>query len=378
MKPVLVFGATGYTGRLVVSSLLELGVRDVVLAGKSEDKLRTLSAESGNLEYRLADATRPETLQEMVRGAHVVVSTVGPFIEFGEPVVRAALEQGAHFLDTSGEQAYMLRILDRFDEAARAKRCAIVNAQAFEYALGCCAGALLAENDPEVTSVDVIYRVERFQMSRGTQRTAPSVVSGTALMRRNGALVEVGPFVAPGRVRFPERSSIDWTIPLPGGEALHLARAYPRLKDVTTNIVLPAPLAVAVTAGWPTRKVTEWLYRKNSVRAAVERMTARTPGPDEASRRAQRFQVMARCPNATRLQAVIVSGSDVYGITGTIAALGARLLVDGEPKAVGVISTNQAFGARPFLEALEPYGIRLTYVEGRAEPGAPRAAAGTR
>jgi hypothetical protein len=171
-------------------------------------------------------------------------------------------------------------------------------------------------------------------------------------------------------VRFPNLSSIEWTAPLAGGEALHLGRGFPRLRNVTTSIVLPAPVAVALTAGWPARKATGWLYRRRSVRKFIEQLTAGTAGPDEASRRSQHFQVMARSMTATRLSAVVASGSDPYGITGTIAALGARQLVDGEPNAVGVISTDRAFGAKSFLQALEPYGVQVKYVEPTERSGA--------
>src|SRR5690349_10288202 len=87
MGSIVVFGATGFTGRLVVSALRDRGVGEVILGGRDEEKLRQLSAEHGGLPYRVADALRPETLAGLVRGARVVVDTAGPFARFGEPVV---------------------------------------------------------------------------------------------------------------------------------------------------------------------------------------------------------------------------------------------------------------------------------------------------
>jgi hypothetical protein len=80
-------------------------------------------------------------------------------------------------------------------------------------------------------------------------------------------------------------------------------------------------------------------------------------GPTEATRRKQSFQVLARGKGSGSTASVLVTGVDPYGITGIIAALGARLLSDGPPRATGVVSTDQAFGAQTFLDALASFGV---------------------
>lgn len=356
MKTVVVFGATGFTGKLVVSSLVALGVRNIVLGGRSEDRLADLAKKHGGLEYRVADARSPETLGPLVRGAHVVVDTAGPFLELGEPVVRAAIEAGAHFLDTTGEQAYMVRVLERYHGAAKLKKLAVVNGHAFEFALGYCTASLLADWDPDCDTIDVFNRVAGFGSTRGTQKSAIGAIMEPALIRKNGRLVRRGLSPVPERVSMPGSDKVELAVPFPGGEALHLARAHPGVLNVTTNLVLPEKLAIATMGAWSLRPAVRVLGKLGALEPVIARIESGPEGPTDEEREAQNFQVLAR----GRKRAVMATGRDPYGITGVIAALGAKLLCEDAPHAVGVVSTDQAFGARAFMDALRPHGVEVS------------------
>src|SRR5207247_8262039 len=94
---IVVFGATGFTGRLVAEALVHGGARPV-LAARSAERLDALAGElGGNLETAVADVARPDTVRALVERGDVLVSTVGPFRRYGEPAVRAAIAAGAHY-----------------------------------------------------------------------------------------------------------------------------------------------------------------------------------------------------------------------------------------------------------------------------------------
>ena len=107
-KPVVVYGASGYTGRLICEYLREYHV-PFVAAGRSEEKL-TASMASNVAGIETADyevvAVEHElaALTDLFKGASVVLNTVGPFATHGPEVVEACLAAGAHYLDTTGEQ----------------------------------------------------------------------------------------------------------------------------------------------------------------------------------------------------------------------------------------------------------------------------------
>jgi short subunit dehydrogenase-like uncharacterized protein len=360
MKPVVVFGATGYTGRLVVSALLDLGVDDIVLGGRDEEKLEALAKEHGGLVHRVADALDPDTLGPLTRGAHVVISTAGPFTRFGEPVVRAALASGAHFLDTTGEQAYMARILERYHGPAKRKRLAVVNAQAFEFALGHCAARLLCDWDPALERVDVFNRTYGTGATRGTQKSALDQLAEVGLVRRGGRLVPRGPSPRPEWVTWPDSHEREPAVPFPGGEALHLGHSHPEIRDVATHLALPPKLAVTAMAAWAARPLVAPLGELGALDFLHRWIDAGPEGPPASARRTQGFKVLARGRARGTERSVLVKGNDPYGITGVIAALGAKMLLDGPPESAGVVSTDRAFGARRFLDALARYGVSVS------------------
>jgi len=123
---------------------------------------------------------------------------------------------------------------------------------------------------------------------------------------------------------------------------------------------VPRPVAAALMTLWSARPALRLLSRAGALDPVLRWIDSRPEGPSEAARRKQSFTVHARGRGKGPARGVIASGTDMYGITGTIAALGARLLLDGAPESIGVISTNQAFGAERFLHELEPFGVSVT------------------
>lgn len=360
MRSIVVFGATGYTGRLVVAALCDMGVRDVILGGRSEAKLAELADLHGGFAHRVADAERPETLRALCEGAHVVVDTAGPFNRYGEPVVRAALSAGAHFLDTTGEQTYMARILERYFGTAKGKDLVVVNGQAFEFALGYCASALLAEWDPGLSKIDVFNRTYGFGATRGTQKSALEQLTHDAFERHGGRLVRRGSNPVPRFVTWPDSGRREPAVPFPGGEALHLGRAHPHVLDVSTNLALPARVAGPVMLGWSLRPALKLLEKGGAFGPVNRFIDAQPEGPTEEQRRKNGFKVLARGESRGARRGVLVKGTDAYGITGVIAALGAKMLLEAEPLMTGVVSTDQAFGAQRFLDALAPFGVSVS------------------
>ncbi|HEY6555754.1 MAG TPA: saccharopine dehydrogenase NADP-binding domain-containing protein [Polyangiaceae bacterium] len=360
MKPIVVFGATGFTGRLIVEALLGMGASDVILGGRSRAKLSEQSQKHGALEFRVADARDAASLAALARGAGVVISAAGPFLQYGDAIVRAAIAAGAHFLDTTGEQAYMMRILERYHGACRDRQLCVVNAQAFEFALGYCVAARLAEAQPEIDTIDVFNRVEGLGTTRGTQKSALLALRTDAYERKGGRLVKRGISPLPRWVSMPGRARREAAFPFPGGEALHLVRNNPQVRNVTTNVVLPPALAPFAMTLWSSRPVLGLLEKSGAFGPLFRGIDITPEGPDEAARQKQSFQVLARGKSPGGTASVLATGVDPYGITGIMAALGARLLSDGAPRATGVVSTDQAFGAQAFLDALSSFGVQTS------------------
>ena len=116
-KPVVVYGASGYTGRLICEYLREFNV-PFVAAGRNKDLLQEVVGKIPGIETAEHDIVEVEhtvdALTDLFDGAQVVCNTVGPFIKYGPEVVEACAAAGAHYLDTTGEQDWVMAAQDRF------------------------------------------------------------------------------------------------------------------------------------------------------------------------------------------------------------------------------------------------------------------------
>ena len=107
-KPVIVYGASGYTGRLICEYLREYHV-PFIAAGRDGKKVQAVVDKIPGIEtaqYDVVEVSHDvESLTNLFRGAQVVCSTVGPFIKYGPETVEAVLAAGCHYLDTTDEPA---------------------------------------------------------------------------------------------------------------------------------------------------------------------------------------------------------------------------------------------------------------------------------
>jgi short subunit dehydrogenase-like uncharacterized protein len=143
MKQMVVFGATGYTGRLVVAALTRRGLRPL-LAGRSQQRLRELSERYGGLDTAIADVTQPHSVRALVEHGDVLVSTVGPFLRYGEPALEAAVAAGAHYVDCTGEAGFVRRVFGEYGRLAQDAGCVLLTAFGYDFVPGNLAGALAA------------------------------------------------------------------------------------------------------------------------------------------------------------------------------------------------------------------------------------------
>ncbi len=158
MPRIVIFGATGYTGRLTAEALVARGGRPL-LAGRSAGRLEALAADlGGEVETAVADVARPESVRALVEPGDVIVATVGPFARHGDPAVEAAIAAGALYIDSTGEPAFIRRVFERYGADAARAGASLVTAFGYDWVPGNLAGALaLRDAGDEATRVDIGY-----------------------------------------------------------------------------------------------------------------------------------------------------------------------------------------------------------------------------
>jgi short subunit dehydrogenase-like uncharacterized protein len=354
---IVLFGATGYTGELVARSLVDAGVYPV-LAGRSEDRLAHLADELGGLEYVSADAGHPDgTVRELLDEGDVLVTTVGPFLRHGEPALRAAVNAGAHYLDSTGEPAFIRQVFDEFHVPA-AGRCALLSAFGYDYVPGnLAAGLALREADGGAVRVDVGYFVQRGEqpgrrMSRGTAASAAGMTLEPGFAFRDGELKTVRTADRVGSFTVADRRLEG--IAVGGSEHLSLPRLWPDLREVNVYLGWFGPRSDLIRRA---SVVPYALGRVPGVKqvaavvadAVADRVGVSAADEGEVALGTSHVVAIAYDAGAQPLAEVHLEGPDPYRLTGDLLAWGARRAASVGVEATGAVGPVEAFG----LDALE-------------------------
>ena len=132
---IIVYGATGFTGRLVAEYLTQTGAMRWAMAGRSLAKLeevRDLIGAPADTPLVTANSDDPASLRSMCQRTQVVISTVGPYQLYGSDLVAACAETGTAYVDLCGEPAWMRQMIDAHHETAKASGARIVFSCGFD------------------------------------------------------------------------------------------------------------------------------------------------------------------------------------------------------------------------------------------------------
>lgn len=183
---VILYGASGYTGRLIAAHMA--GGKELVLAGRNPERVRAI-AEPLGLEWLSFDLSDPHENARALRGSCCVVNAAGPFEATAMPLIDACLDTGAHYLDLGGEWPVFIEIMAR-DSEARERGVMLLPGIGLTIAATDCLLKRAVELWPETSKL--YLGVSRAQVvSRGSATSMAGLVSPTALIQRDGKLIEV-------------------------------------------------------------------------------------------------------------------------------------------------------------------------------------------
>ncbi len=340
----VLFGATGYTGRLVAEAMVERGTKPV-LAARNRAKLEALAGElGGDLETAVADVSDPPSVSALVEHGDVLVTTVGPFARWGVPAAAAATTAGAHYLDSTGESTFIREVFERYGPAADRSGSAMLTAFGYDWVPGNLAGALaLNQAGDDAVRIDVGYfSTGRASPSGGTQATMAASLGEPGFVFRDGRVQSERPA---RRVRsFQVGSKQRDAVSVGSSEHFTLPRIAPQLREVNAYLgwfgSFSRPMqAVSLGASLP--------GASRLLKLAAERFVkGSTGGPDAEARKRSGSHIVAVAYDGTgrELAEVHVSGVDGYSFTGRMLAWGAQLAAEGGLKGTGALGPVDAFG----------------------------------
>jgi short subunit dehydrogenase-like uncharacterized protein len=135
---IVIFGATSFVGEILTGYMMKQygcnGDIKWAVAGRSESKLNDIKAlhNAQNIPHIVADAANEAQLKEMVSHARVIISTVGPYALYGEPLVKECAETGTDYCDLTGEVQWYKRMVDKYEVVAQKSGARIVHCSGFD------------------------------------------------------------------------------------------------------------------------------------------------------------------------------------------------------------------------------------------------------
>lgn len=330
----MIYGAYGFTGRLIAEEAVRQGHRPL-LAGRSPRKLAEVADELG-LEWIALNLEHHDLLVAALREIDLVLHAAGPYAATCAPMVRACLEARADYVDLSGELA-SLRHIFAADAEARARGVALVPGCGFDVVPTDCLAAFLAARvvDPVHLEIAISSAVSP---SLGTVLAALGQIRHGGWVRRDGRLHAQAIGRGARRVRFA--SGIRTVLPIPVGD-LETAWRSTGIGNIITYLAVPrAAAAMAFIIGPLLRLLAALAAGSGIVRRIVARF-ARGPATEKLQAARAHIWVEASDAHGNCVEGWMET-AEPYKFTATAAVMAAERLL--EAGISGAFTPAQAFG----------------------------------
>ena len=370
--PVVVYGASGYTGMLIMDWLIDQNIPFTAVTRNAKRTQEMMAQRVVRLEsatYEMVEAEHNvESLTKAFKGAKVVCNTVGPFVNFGLVAVEAALKAGCHHIDTTGEQAYMRDVREQFGELYRQAGLLVSPSVAYMYTFS----EIAAELALETHGVDAL---ETATLCRGPRNVAGVSLGSAAsifeLFRAEHCYLWENklvphPVTASFNVTDPNFIQPVFTIPW-GGTSLPIYFEHdPRVRSCSSSVGFYDNNVMQMVHGLAQKWEAEYknLPREQQdavVKSLVDSTTPVMP-PRERTTIQRTVDVAIGRGQLAAVRAT-VHGTTPYISTGALQVAAAIKLIDGDTAKVGFASGSKAFGHRYLLGFLEQRGLARATVQ---------------
>ena len=359
-KPVVVYGASGYTGRLIAEYLREFNL-PFVAAGR--DAKRVAEAIEGvpgidTVEYEVVEVEHTvEALTDLFTGAKVICNTVGPFASYGDVVVQAALAAGCHYLDTTGEQNWVLHARDSYGQKFADEGLLLAPSTAYMHSVSDIAANVVLEAGG-IDSLEILCLFSGTPTFASTQSIF-TILAADHFYLEQDKLVQ-WPGAASYQVQVPGQHEIFTALPWGGSAHPIWWQDDPRVANARAlSGVFDQGLMNGVAAmAQHFEENIKPLPPEEQKKALAEQASGVQGGmPPRENRRLHRTldSVIGRGPN--KLVHCVIHGNATYLQTGAIQAFAARQLLVAGPRKAGFASATAAFGHRELLGMLQGFGF---------------------
>jgi short subunit dehydrogenase-like uncharacterized protein len=368
MNSVVLFGATGFTGRLTAHALMQ---RDLtpILAGRSITRLNQLQQDLAHTFGRacpvaFADSHQPASVQALITdSSDVLVSTVGPFTTHGSAALNAAIQAGSGYLDSTGEPPFIRHVFMNCNAPAKHSGARLLTAFGYDYVPGNLAGTIALRRCHELgvpaTRIEIGYFIHgAFGISSGTKASAAAMLLEPSFAYHQGRLQtartakSVRTFVIQGKPRD--------ALSIGGSEHFTLPRQDRHLTTVDVYLGWAGRMTKAAQSGSAALHALSYIPGASTGLKSLTRRFAPTgQGPNSTDRAKSVSVAVARAFRGDDLLTeVLVEGPSPYDLTAELLAWGADLLHQGRCVAAGAVGPAMAFGSGTFVAGCAELGLK--------------------
>jgi short subunit dehydrogenase-like uncharacterized protein len=340
MNTILIYGAYGYTGRLIVDQLLAMGIKPVV-AGRNAAKTKAYADEKG-LEYMAFDINDAKALVDFLSKGKVVIHCAGPFIHTAKQMIEACLATGTHYLDITGEYQ-VFDLAQTYSEQAKEKGIMLLPGAGFDVVPSDCLAAHLHAQMPDATDLILSFVNKGGSLSRGTTKTMIENLGQPTMYRKNGAYVP-SPMGAMTRlVEYGDFDQMSMAISWGDISSAHFSTGIPNIK---------------VFAGTQPKQINQvrmmnrfgFLFRLGFVRNLLKKQLDKKPaGPTDEKREKSKTYMWGQVSNGNETKEARLVTPNGYTLTAeTAATIASRVVADNFK--VGYQTPSSAYGKDFILE----------------------------
>lgn len=350
--PVVVYGASGYTGKLISWHLAQEKI-PFLAGGRSQQRLEQQMEKVPELrghDYSCQAANHDvESLTKLFTGAKIVYNVTGPFMQIGEPVVQAALAAGCHYLDTTGEADWMRFIRDKYGKEFASKKLVLAPACSYMWAAGNITAEIALET-PGIDSVEMLYFPDSNTSVASTQSFLRMCTRPQYFIHNRK--LEMWPMATAYPVKTPDSHRIYRALPWSGGGEAVWYENDPRVTNCSTLVAFKSD----VMFGAVIKVLEEFEVKYRSLPEADQEkacfelgaaITTVEPGRENPD--VNRLTQSCLGWGNTNGVSVVCRGNSGYLQTAAYAAEACRRILAGKLLGVGFQSPAKAFGARNLL-----------------------------
>ncbi|MFT7606348.1 MAG: short subunit dehydrogenase-like uncharacterized protein, partial [Saprospiraceae bacterium] len=332
---MLLYGATGYTGKIILAYAERYGLKPVI-AGRSADKLRLL-AKKYKVDYLAFDLSDHQNIVNHLQGFQAVLHCAGPFSQTAKPMVKACLESGVHYLDITGEIEVFEWIKTQHQQAVQSNIC-LIPGVGFDVVPTDCVAGFLHQKMPDASHLTLAFAQIGGQVSHGTATTMVENLGNQGAIREDGKIKAV-PLGHKGEVfKFGDQSLFMMTIPWGDISTAYSTTGIPNIEVYTR-----APKSAYRMMKF--QGTFNWIFRQSFVKGMIQKnIDKKITGPNAAQRAKGKSLVLGIVQNEKGEQLkAFLKGPEGYDFTAHSALLAIKKMAQ-ENYAPGYYTPASIFG----------------------------------